>query len=767
MKPTGRLALFGSFAAAGVGLAVCVGMSANVPEQRQKSTAAKLVATIQTEDGAAKDLSQNVTQPPPAVQNLPGPPEAAVPQVGIGIGSNSLLKKGATAGLPSSAWENSRKNTAGQASSGTQTPRIPLFQQAAKPPSAPAKAGVDAPTSPAVPTPRGPMLVEPGLLYAQQAVPPSGNRALPAVLELLRKGLTELPALAAPVVSAPAPVPAPAQAVSPRGKTAVDGQSDGKLRIRIYDEDIRRVLDLLSEQGNLNILASKSVTGKVSATLNGVDIDSALKAILKSTGFVCRREGSFIFVGTPEDFTSIEQGLDHVGTRVYRTNYVTAAELKSLVQPLLTEKIGVTSVSTPAEAGIATSDSGAGGDKFSGNEVLVVRDYEAVLGQIDQMVAEVDIRPLQVSIEAMILSVHLKDEDKFGVNFQLLRQNPNIKFGLGSPAASLSDAAFPLNGGLKFGFLDSNLGAFLDAMESVGDTNVIANPRLMVLNKQRAEIQIGSKQGYVNQTVTETSSTQSIEFLDTGTQLRLRPFISSDGLIRMEVHPELSDGTVELKGGFTLPNKNITQTTTNIMVRDGCTVIIGGLIHEQLTTTTTQLPLLGNLPLVGFAFRQSTETTERREVLVLITPRIVYEPGSCQEGEKGACEFMRRQSTYADKMSPLGKRSIARRYYRLAEKAYSQRDSDKALRFAEMAVQFDPQNNAAIELRTDIWLGKPYEAGAVADALPSNPLEGQSMADWLIDDLEKAPSAPPVPLHPLDLGIPGRHTDLVRPKVMP
>ncbi len=110
---------------------------------------------------------------------------------------------------------------------------------------------------------------------------------------------------------------------------------------------------------------------------------------------------------------------------------MTAAELKALVTPLLTEKIGVVSVSSPAEAGIPTNDSGAGGDKFSGAEVLVARDYEAVLSQIDQMVAEVDVRPLQVMIEAMILSVELADEDKFGVNFQLLRAIPT------SPSASV------------------------------------------------------------------------------------------------------------------------------------------------------------------------------------------------------------------------------------------------------------------------------------------------------------------------------------------
>jgi type IV pilus assembly protein PilQ len=689
MKNTGRLALFGLFASAGVGLAVCVGTSAQLPEQKQSSRPVELAAVFKTE---------------PLPANLDSHVRSTV-----------------------------------------------------------AEPGDAASVSPANSAPTGPVTVEPNPPYAQESVPPTGQVSLPKMLEVLRKGLAGPP-------TPPAPAPSPTPPVS---KTSIDTEGDGKLRIQIHDEDIRSVLNFLSDQGGLNILASKSVEGKVSATLNGVDIETALRAILKSTGFAFRRDGNFIFVGTPEDFNSMEQGLDRVGTRVYRTNYITAAELKALVTPLLTEKIGIVSVSSPSEAGIATNDSVAGGDKFSGNEVLVARDYEAVLTQIDQLVTEVDVRPMQVAIEAMILSVHLKDEDKFGVNFQLLRANPDLKFGLGSPSASLSDlappAGFPLAGGLKFGFLDGNLGAFLDALEQVGDTNVIANPRLMVLNKQRAEIQIGQKQGYVNQTVTETSSTSSIEFLDTGTQLRLRPFISSDGLVRMEVHPELSDGTVELKGGFTLPNKNITQTTTNIMVRDGCTVVIGGLIHEQLANTTTQVPVLGNLPLVGFAFRQTDETIERREVIVLITPRIVYEPGTCQEGQKSACEFMRRQNTYADKMSPFGKRSIARRYYRLAETAYANGQCTKALWFAEMAVHFDPLNRAALELRTNIWQGKPYELAddsTQANAMLANPLEGQAMPDWLINDLENTSPQPPTPLHPLDPGMPGRHRDLVRPKVL-
>lgn len=747
MRTAGYLAMFFLFVGAGIALAVGVSVWVETPARERGTEASPLVASLRV--NAPKAPSREQLRP-----ETPAEPSRPL--------------------LPA-----------------VEPDRRPVFTTPAMNDPAlsdPIESISDRPGLPSAPLPvdRSTLLaVKPR--YAQQAASPPSDDVSPAVMELLRKALAapELRAAQSPTPQntgnpseKPVPIPTPKpepmtvapsspQAGPTNGTTTVHGEGDGKLRIHIYDEDIRKVLDLLSEQGGLNILASKNVEGKVSASLNGVDIDSAIAAILKSTGFVARHEGDFIFVGTPDDFNSLEQAMDRIGTRTYRTNYVAAAELKMLITPLLTEKIGVVSVSTPAEAGIATNDSIAGGDRFSGNEVIVVRDYEAILSQIDQLVAEVDVRPMQVSIEAMILDVKLQDKDKFGVNFQLLRQNPNIKFGLGSPAASLSDVK--LEGGLKFGFLDSTLGAFLDALEQVGDTNVIANPRLMVLNKQRAEIQIGRKQGYVNQTITETTSAQSIEFLDTGTQLRLRPFISPDGLIRMEVHPELSDGTVKIESGFTLPDKTITQTTTNIMVRDGCTVIIGGLIHEQLSNTTTQVPVLGNLPVVGFAFRQTEEKTERHEVLVLITPRIVYEPETCKEGEKGACEFLRRQSTYADKMSPFGKRSIARRYYRLAQKAYAAGESKKALWFAEMAVQFDPLNRAALDLRSDIWLGKPpVDSGSSAEvnSVLVNPLESRTMPDWLLDDLEHAPPPPPQMMHPLDPGVPGRHRDLVRPQVL-
>ena len=506
--------------------------------------------------------------------------------------------------------------------------------------------------------------------------------------------------------------------------------------INILDSDIREVLDLLSKEGGLNILASPKVRGKVSASLNNVKLEEALDAILKSTGYIARREGSFIFVGSPEDFTQMAHTTDRIDTRIYHPSYITSAELKNIITPILTQGVGVISVTSESSSGIPANMTDAGGDNYAGGDALLVRDYEAVLCEVDQLVAEVDLRPLQVHIEAMVLSVKLDDKNKFGVDFQLLRQFSNLKFGWGNVPASLGDIKF--DGGLKFGFLDSTLGSFINALEEVGDTNVIATPRLMVVNKHAAEIQIGKSIGYVNTTQTETAATQTVEFLELGTLLRIRPFVSNDGMIRMEVHPEVSDGDVDVEQGFTLPYKEVTQVTTNILIRDGCTAVIGGLLQNEQKVDRSQVPLFGSLPVVGVAFRDSEEDTSRHELIVLITPNIVREKTAYREGAIQGCEFQRRQSTYAEKMNPLSKRFIARKYVRRARQAWAEGKRHRALRLAELAVHFDPVNREAIELRSDIWLGKPYIPGCEKfsnEMPPEALLDSPRLPPWLLQQL--------------------------------
>jgi type IV pilus assembly protein PilQ len=242
-----------------------------------------------------------------------------------------------------------------------------------------------------------------------------------------------------------------------------------------------------------------------------------------------------------------------------------------------------------------------------------------------------------------------------------------------------------------------------------------------------------------------------------GTQLRLRPFISGDGLIRMEVHPELSTGSVRIEEGFTLPDKEVTEVTTNIMVRDGATLIIGGLVREELDTNGSQVPFLGSAPWIGFLFRNRTETTERREIIVLVTPRIVYDPHAAAEGEKAACEFHRRQLNYADQMSPIGTRYLGRKYFRIAQDAWAARNKHAALKYVGLALSFDPLNRAALDLRADIYANN--HSGDHSSLVPPQAiigpeaLDGAQLAPWLLDGLQTNAQATDIPTY--EEGTPG------------
>ncbi|MBC7852859.1 MAG: hypothetical protein IAF94_05435, partial [Pirellulaceae bacterium] len=446
---------------------------------------------------------------------------------------------------------------------------------------------------------------------------------------------------AKPVPPAPLTNP-PAELIPAPAVTAIKGEGDNSLTFDCDDTDILAVLKMLNENG-LNILASKNVSAKITASFSKVDPETALDAILKNAGFVSRREKGIIYVGTAKDFSDMDQAQDLAAMRVYRPNYVKSAELQTLITPMLTPTFGMITVTSATQVDIPSDQVKTGGNDFAGTDMVVVKDYESVLRQIDELFAEVDIKPAQVAIEAMIVNIKLNDSNQFGVNFQALRDNANARIVTGSsPIASL--ASFDVgNGGLKFGFLDSSLSTFLLALEQIGDTNVVASPRVLCMNKQRAEIQIGEQLGYLNTTVTQTFTTQSVAFLDVGTLLRIRPFIANDGFIRMEVHPELSTGSVTISDGQTIPNKTVTQMTGNVGCYDGSTIVIGGLLRKDLQTTTNQVPFIGSLPWVGPLFRTKTERIGRDEIIVLITPRIVNEDTLSAEGQKYGNEFTHKQ----------------------------------------------------------------------------------------------------------------------------
>ncbi|MBI4578850.1 MAG: type II and III secretion system protein, partial [Planctomycetes bacterium] len=251
-------------------------------------------------------------------------------------------------------------------------------------------------------------------------------------------------------------------------------------------------------------------------------------------------------------------------------------------------------------------------------------------------------------------------------------------------------------GGFTFGILRNDVAAFIRALESVTDATVLANPKVLTLNKQEGHVIVGRRDGYLTTTVTETTATQTVEFLETGTRLFFRPFIADDGFVRLEIHPEDSSGGLNEQS---LPFKRTTEVTTNIMVRDGHTVLIGGLFREALTTNRTQVPYAGNIPIAGALLQTNTDATEREEVIILLTVHVVKEDIYARKSAELAEDVELMRMGMRKGLQVYGRNRLAQAHYRWAVEHEEAGRLDKALWDARLAAHLAPTNLPALQLK--------------------------------------------------------------------
>jgi TonB family protein len=172
----------------------------------------------------------------------------------------------------------------------------------------------------------------------------------------------------------------------------------------------------------------------------------------------------------------------------------------------------------------------------------------------------------------------------------------------------------------------------VDVLRTIGDTKVLASPRIIVLNNQEAKIHVGSREAYITSTTTQSASgpntvSQAVNFVDIGTKLYVTPTISSDDFITMKIKPEISTSETKriLSDGVEteIPIVTTSEAETVLMVKDGVTIIIGGLKKDNLVKTVKKIPFLGDIPLLGWLFKSNTETTTKSELIILLTPHIM------------------------------------------------------------------------------------------------------------------------------------------------
>ena len=352
--------------------------------------------------------------------------------------------------------------------------------------------------------------------------------------------------------------------------------------------------------------------------------------------------GTVLVLDTPENLRQMDQALATLEqdntVRVFDLRYAKAKDVEErLKDDLELRKLGT------VKADERTNQ-------------LVVKTLPNRMKELEGVVAALDRKTREVLIDAKIVKVTLVDDMDAGINWDSVFTN--LKFhGIdnagsfrtatsGTPPSEVpavtrikipgitaggysGESAIDL-GTLAFGTVARDGYELFRYLETLGKTKLMSNPRLLVTESQEARIHVGTREAYVTTTTTTgqttTTTAEEVEFIDVGIQLLVTPHINADGYVTMKVKPEISSVVRLLKtpSGNDIPIVDTSTAETNVVVKDGATVIIGGLQKREDATSDKQVPYLGHIPIIGPAlFRTRNQDNERAELVVFITPHII------------------------------------------------------------------------------------------------------------------------------------------------
>ncbi len=444
-----------------------------------------------------------------------------------------------------------------------------------------------------------------------------------------------------------------------------------KMSLDIKNMDIVDVLKIFSMQSGLNIVAGKNVRGNVTLYLQDVEVDKAFEILMASNELAYEKEGDIINVMNERDYEVMygRKLHDRSQIKVVHLKYAAAAdvakalnEIKSRIGKVVSDdrSNSVVLLDSPAailqmEEAIEKMDTLSRTEVFVFNYAnvkdlepriaelvtkgvgqvkidertnrMVLTDTHQKMEQIKKILSSLDARTKEVLIEARIIEVALSDEYKLGVDWKtLLGKEFGAQFtsGMVGPFV-IGEAASSTLGLDKAG----RYTGFVKLLDTIGKTDVLSSPRITVVSGQEAKILVGSKEAYVEESTTTSAdgvqaTAKSVKFVDVGVKLYVTPTINEEGFITMKVKPEVSD----LKEYKSIDSKNIpiittSEAETQVMIKDGATIVLAGLMKDKQVKSLSKVPVLGDIPLLGALFRSKTDTTTKTELVILLTPYIV------------------------------------------------------------------------------------------------------------------------------------------------
>lgn len=422
---------------------------------------------------------------------------------------------------------------------------------------------------------------------------------------------------------------------------AAPAESPGNVTLDFKDADINNVLRILALKSGVNIVAGKEVQGTVTIRLTDVPWEKALDVILRTYGFAYEREGNIIRVTTLE---SLER--EELRTEVFPLNYANAKDVTGTVEDLLSDR---------------------GRVRFdSRTNLLIVTDVPSNVYQVGQVVQKLDAKTPQVSIQTLIVETTLDKDENLGFNWQF-RASANAakrpvtfpfeqesfsrEYGPRGQTSSESTTTQTATGATStatstdfpapfafpfidpedftFGTLDlTQLSGVIEMLKTRSNTEIKSNPTIVTLNNEPAEIVVGDI--LFIPTFERNEETGNFEITgyderDIGIKLSVTPHVNPHGDIVVDLQPQIStfSGLQQFSSEVSTPLIGTREATTQVRVRDGQTIAIGGLVEETVVDFENRVPLLGHIPIIQWAFTKTDQRIDKTDLLFFLTVRLV------------------------------------------------------------------------------------------------------------------------------------------------
>lgn len=402
----------------------------------------------------------------------------------------------------------------------------------------------------------------------------------------------------------------------------------GTFSIDVDGADVRTVVRAVSEFSGRNIIVANQVRGNVSISLQNVGWEDALRTMLRSAGLDYVDEGGILRVDDGMKLRTEEaeraaaiakaHELQPLDTRVVALNYANAQELTTPLAAALTKR-GSVLVERRTNS-------------------LIISDLPQNLDRVEKMARDLDSQIPQIEITAKLVDVDAEALQDLGIRWNVGGGDPDLSEDLDLPA----DVNQPLNPGndgdqvmsggvdepsarrsfrLSYALLKDwgSIEAQLQMLAQDRKANIISNPRITTVDNREAKILVGQKIPLIIQDVSGNPVSQ---LQTVGIQLKVTPHLTLDKKVIMDLHPEVSDLSTgsTVQGGVII---NTSEADTRVMVDDGQTAVIGGLIRSNENVIRRGVPLFKDLPLIGFLFSSSSTVRQNRELIIFVTPRIV------------------------------------------------------------------------------------------------------------------------------------------------